>query len=193
MYGKRIRKLRTDKGMTQAELGKRIGVVKQTISGWENDQIDPPLASLIKLADALGVKVSYFTDDDAEKDLKFSEELQRIFTLRFETALKVHRISLEQFSDASGISIEKCRKFMDGECEPTLEELIVISHKLEVTTDYLLGQQPKISYYEQKILGPYVKLNDDNKDIIIGKAKELLLQQETGTYAEPELRKAAGK
>lgn len=37
MEGIRIKQLRKEAGLTQAELGKQLGVVKQTISSWENN------------------------------------------------------------------------------------------------------------------------------------------------------------
>ena len=35
--GNIIKQLRKEAGLTQGELGKKLGVVKQTISSWENN------------------------------------------------------------------------------------------------------------------------------------------------------------
>lgn len=45
----RIRDLRTAAGWTQAQLGKRIGAAKSTVSGYESEerQLTPPLINLL--------------------------------------------------------------------------------------------------------------------------------------------------
>ena len=39
--GNIIKQLRKEAGLTQGELGKKLGVVKQTISSWENNVSEP--------------------------------------------------------------------------------------------------------------------------------------------------------
>lgn len=53
--GKNIRKMRKRKGMTQAELGKKIGVSYQQIGQYENGKRNPKLQTIAKIADALDV------------------------------------------------------------------------------------------------------------------------------------------
>ncbi|MBE5747924.1 MAG: helix-turn-helix transcriptional regulator [Clostridiales bacterium] len=45
-----IRKLRTAKGISQVEFAKHLGVTKQCVSNWENDNILPSIEMLIKIA-----------------------------------------------------------------------------------------------------------------------------------------------
>lgn len=58
-----IKDLRKQKGLTQAELGERIGVVTQSISAYENGIIEPS----VQVAKALGRELGYewwkFYDD----------------------------------------------------------------------------------------------------------------------------------
>ena len=55
----RLRDLRQEKGWTQAQLGKRIGVAKTTISGYEigTRQLDP--ATICTLCDLFGCTADY--------------------------------------------------------------------------------------------------------------------------------------
>ena len=55
--GKRIGLLRRQKGLTQEELAKHMGVSPQAVSKWENDQTCPDISALPKLAGLLGVTV----------------------------------------------------------------------------------------------------------------------------------------
>ena len=48
---------RQEKGMTQLELGEKLGVTDKAVSKWERDLSCPDIASIPKIADALGVSV----------------------------------------------------------------------------------------------------------------------------------------
>lgn len=57
--GSRIKELRTEKRMTQAELGRVIGVTKVSISGYENNTRQPDNSILLKLAGYFNVSTDY--------------------------------------------------------------------------------------------------------------------------------------
>lgn len=59
MLNKRIKSLRLNRGYSQVELAKRLGVSKQAVSNWENDNIQPSIEMLIRLADLFGVTTDY--------------------------------------------------------------------------------------------------------------------------------------
>ncbi len=49
-FGKRLKKLRLEKGVTQEILAQEIHVTRQTISGWERGRSEPDLSTLLCLA-----------------------------------------------------------------------------------------------------------------------------------------------
>ena len=57
--GERIVQLRNDKGVSQGQLAQILGVSRQAISKWENDQSSPDTLHLIQLADVLDTEVEY--------------------------------------------------------------------------------------------------------------------------------------
>ena len=57
--GERIIQLRNQKNMSQGHLAQTLGVSRQAISKWENDQSSPDTLHLIKLADILDTEVEY--------------------------------------------------------------------------------------------------------------------------------------
>ena len=59
MLGQRINELRTALRWSQVELAKRLGVAKQTVSNWENENIQPSIEMLIQLAKLFGVTTDY--------------------------------------------------------------------------------------------------------------------------------------
>jgi len=52
-FGKRLRELLQQRGMTQTELGDAVGVSKRVITYYESDDAQPPGALLVDLAKAL--------------------------------------------------------------------------------------------------------------------------------------------
>ena len=57
--GERVIDLRKERGISQVELAKMLGVSRQAVSKWENDQSAPDTVKLIQLADALDTEVAY--------------------------------------------------------------------------------------------------------------------------------------
>ena len=64
--GSKIKMLRKSLGMTQTELGERVGVKKNAVSKWECGRVEGIPASTLKtLASLFNVPVSYLVDDDS--------------------------------------------------------------------------------------------------------------------------------
>ena len=60
----RIKHLRKQAGLTQTELGERLGVKKNAVSKWECGRVEDIPSSKIKaMAELFGVKPSYFIDE----------------------------------------------------------------------------------------------------------------------------------
>ena len=59
MLGQRIGELRRSFGWSQVDLAKRLGVAKQTVSNWENENIQPSIEMLLRLAQTFNVTTDY--------------------------------------------------------------------------------------------------------------------------------------
>ena len=67
--GKKIRQLRFKAGLTQEELGERLGVGAQAVSKWENAVAMPDIALLPPLAETFGVTIDDLFDLTVEQRL----------------------------------------------------------------------------------------------------------------------------
>lgn len=67
-----IKKLRTSCGITQVELANKLGVTKQCVSNWENDNIQPSIEMLIKIAKYFKVSADYILGIDNDKTIDVS-------------------------------------------------------------------------------------------------------------------------
>ncbi|MBR7133473.1 MAG: helix-turn-helix transcriptional regulator [Clostridia bacterium] len=59
MLSKRIYELRISFGWTQVQLAQKLNITKQTVSNWENDNIQPSIDMLIKLSKVFNVSTDY--------------------------------------------------------------------------------------------------------------------------------------
>ena len=90
-----IKIMRKAKGLTQAELGAKIGVSKNSIIAWENGKSEPKGASLNKLADLFGCTTDYLCGLEVPEKVKLSTDADRLFLIEHlmeEDALTVHKL-----------------------------------------------------------------------------------------------------
>lgn len=81
MLGQRIHEMRISLGWNQVELAKRLGVAKQTVSNWENDNIQPSIEMLVRLSRLFNVSTDYLLGMD---------DIPRISMEGLPTALVAH-------------------------------------------------------------------------------------------------------
>ena len=67
-----IKRLRIARGMNQVEFGRLIGVTKQCVSNWENDNVIPSIEMLVKIADAFNVRTDFLLGRDCEEVIDVS-------------------------------------------------------------------------------------------------------------------------
>lgn len=102
--GERIREIRTQKGMTQRELGEKCNMADSAIRRYESDRGNPTLETLKRIAEALGVTTFELLDsteycnqilvDDLDK--RFAHWVQKYFSSpnEFYNALFSQKIQL---------------------------------------------------------------------------------------------------
>ncbi len=85
--GNRVKMLRTSKGLTQAELGKRLGITKSVISAYEMGTRYPSYSVLIKIAAFFSVTTDFLLGADMKSGIDISglseANTQLIMTLIF--------------------------------------------------------------------------------------------------------------
>lgn len=59
MLGQRIYELRISRGWNQVQLAKQLNITKQTVSNWENENIQPSVEMLVRIARLFGVSSDY--------------------------------------------------------------------------------------------------------------------------------------
>lgn len=72
MLNVRIKELRIACGLTQVEFANSMSVSKQAVSNWENNNIQPSIEMLVKIAEYFGVSTDYLLGRTADNSLDVS-------------------------------------------------------------------------------------------------------------------------
>lgn len=66
--GERIKNLRQQLGLTQAELADKVGFTSQTVSNWESGSREPDIEALVKLSSLFNVSLDYLLSGKKEEE-----------------------------------------------------------------------------------------------------------------------------
>lgn len=78
-----LKKLREEKGISQKQLGDVVSVSQQSINKYENHNIEPDIATLIKMADYFQTSVDYII---GYSDIKRKAEKVKSYDLNMQEA-----------------------------------------------------------------------------------------------------------
>ena len=132
--GERIKKARKERGLTQKELAKKVGVATGTIQQYELGKREPRMFHLNLVARALGIPVSRFLETDDDPMLP---EVRKTFTDRLSAKLASYDPADLQ---ATFGNPDPYRSIIDGWSPLTYSKAVEIAEKLGVSLDWLLGR-----------------------------------------------------
>lgn len=72
MLSDKIKELRLSCNLTQVELAKKLNVTKQCVSNWENNNIQPSVDMLVKIAKYFSVSTDYLLCMDSRRYIDVS-------------------------------------------------------------------------------------------------------------------------
>lgn len=78
MFATRLKKLRFEKDITQAEFAKVIGVAQQTVGSWEKGNSAPNYDMLNKIADYFNVSADYLLGRKSANKISLSSEQRNL-------------------------------------------------------------------------------------------------------------------
>ena len=93
MLNQRIRQLRQARSMSQVDLAKRLNVTKQSVSNWENDNIQPSIEMLVKLSAVFSVSTDYLLGLDSSEHLDVSGLPEEVVVLLRVLVEDLHTLS----------------------------------------------------------------------------------------------------
>lgn len=115
---------------------------------------------------------------------------------------KNNRLSQRDLAKAINVSAGVIGSWETGRIQPAFESCIALADYFKISTDVLFEkdrllkpeeyQQNELSSDSKKILQIFDELNEENKDILIGKAREMLKEQriEKNKLSAPDIKQA---
>ena len=94
--GYRIKEIRTQRGMAQYELAKRINKSKSAVCGYESEAQVPPLEVLVSIASVLNVSLDYLVGFEMEEPISLAKLTSH--------QKKIINLILEEFSNPTNSS-----------------------------------------------------------------------------------------
>ena len=90
--GERISTLRKACGLSQGQLASMMGVTRQAISKWENDQTTPDTLNLIRLAEVFEQDIEYLATGQEKVDMSTVEPIVHTVVREVERIIPVERV-----------------------------------------------------------------------------------------------------
>ena len=136
-FGEKLKKIRTDKGLSQDELAEILGTSKQVISRYETNQRVPKVTVVSDYAQKLNVSLTYLlnnneVDEPIDIPPNFPARLRYLREQKGETQ--------EQLAEAMGYDLEDITKWEAGENRPEFKEFSELTRYFETNLDFLLGR-----------------------------------------------------
>lgn len=137
MISDNLKRLRIERGLTQHQVGEKLGITKQAYSQWESGKHTPRFETIKKLADILGVTTDQITEDykPTGEEVKTVSFTKRLIELRKEKGLNQTEIAKELH-----ISQQTYSQWESDKRNPSQKTLEKLANFFNVSVSYLLGE-----------------------------------------------------
>lgn len=89
MFGDRLKKIREERNINQADLAAVLNVSQGTIGNWETNKRTPDLATIKRIAEFFNVSIDYLADNESNIEI---DEMDKAF-FRLKKGLEPYNLS----------------------------------------------------------------------------------------------------
>ncbi|MFP4049789.1 MAG: helix-turn-helix domain-containing protein [Desulfovermiculus sp.] len=163
--GEKIRHMRSNKGLSLQQLAEKTGLSKPLISQIENEQVSPPISTLLKIANSLDTDISFFFQDQVrEVKTAVVRSTERVISPRRQVQGKA-RLGYTYEALAATKPFKSMEPFLVTFEVKDPEEVIKFSHEGEEFAFVLEGQLEFSSEAETIVLNPGDSLYFDSDQL----------------------------
>ena len=142
----KIKKIRKELNLSQAELAKNIGVEQKTISFWEVERSEPRIANLVTICNNFGVNPKWLLISEGEMflsqtDLKVNSNINISIDNWGSRLIKIQAVNNycdKEFAKILNISERRLIDLTLYSKSPTFDEINAIKSNFNVDIDWLL-------------------------------------------------------
>lgn len=167
--GERIKYLRTNKGLTQTELGDKFGVTKTAVSNWEKNFREPNIETIDKLSKIFNVSVGYLINGNQSKELS---QDQLTLGARIKNLRKQNKLSQEALANLIGVNVQNVYRYEKGIItDLPISRIDKLAQALNTTTEYLINGN--IYKHDMTSIGERIKYLRKNKALTLEQLAEI--------------------
>ena len=178
----RLKELRKEKGLTQAELAQVINTNQSQYGKYENGKTSLSIENSKILAEFFGVSPAYLLGLETEFEPVESRETQ------FQILVKDRKLSLREISEDTGINYSTIGNYNQGTRIPNARNAAILADYFRVSVGYLLGyeNEPNLIKAVPLILTKLIQelsfINDKKEEILqeyleLTKKEQVILKQ----------------
>lgn len=168
-------------GLGYDEVAQKLGISEDLLMDYIEERIDIPYQILIALSEICEVSTDCLLGLISKSRKKDFDNVLP-FRYDYQIAKRIRKLCQESNVDTKSSFLENLLCLSSKEVFylieygfiPHMDTLIKLADYFNVSTDYLLCQ---IDDQSEKMLRSFCQLDEDNKDIIIGKIKECIKEQ----------------
>lgn len=138
--GEKIRKVRTDKGLTQKQLADRMSVTQSHVWQYENGLVKPSDKQVKKFADALGVSVKELLSVE-ENNKTENESIAMTVGERIREIRQKAGLTQKQLADRMGVTPSQIGQYERGLVNPSNTQIKKFADALNIPFEILLADQ----------------------------------------------------
>ena len=130
-HGRRLRNLRTARKLTLDQLSRMAGVSKAMLSQIEQDKVNPTIAVMLKICNALKISISELLDSPQHRNIiKMISSSDKAYTFRSDKSCNIRTLSplgLEKAIEFYRITLEANGKLVSEPHFPGTEEILYLA------------------------------------------------------------------
>lgn len=177
----RLKVLRKEKGLTQADLAKVLNTNQSQYGKYENGKTNLSIENAKILAEYFGVSIPYLLGLDDDSCIDGSKNMTP-----FQILVKNSKLSLKEISEATGIGYSTLGNYNQGSRSPNAKNAQILAEYFGVSIPYLLGYEENfttnkpnatilielvkelsfISEKKSKLLQEYIELDKKERDVL---------------------------
>ncbi len=148
MFGKKLRELRLNKKLTEAQIADILGVSRITYSHYEVDERVIPLERLNDLCNYYNISVDYVFGLTLQKNyLNSKKDVEKeIIGQRLKSFRKENKLTQDKLAKVLNTTFSTISGYEKGRFLILTSFLYTICKKYKISADYLLGRVDKPKY-----------------------------------------------
>lgn len=165
--GQQIKAMRELRGLTQKELGQKLGLSFQAVAQWENDLRNPKFETLQKIAEALETPIGTFLPAMGMGDS---------FGNRMKTTRNSQKMTQAELAQRLGVTPQTVSQYERGVKKPKTSTINRFAEALNVSAHWLetgFYEDASISNEEQQLLRYFRIMNQQGQRVALERMEEL--------------------